>query len=384
MKRSDFFTRSGIVCLIGLLLACRGVRAQPEPQPRPLPQKSLQIVSRIPTPQAQSVATDIRWASDDSVFLSWYRDGVAEVGLDGARRRSLIPNAKTFGPQENFSQLAVSQGSLFVAPRNFNIYSRPLVAENGQVQIRQHPLPGAEDLDLRGDRVLVLGISQDAWPPSPGKPYGYDGVVAWLGVMDPDLKELKPLLYDESWPGFPAEDKPGGGTLTFYQCQVASIGAVRFLADGSFVVVPGFQKGVYLFNAQGDRVRAWTSEQVGLDTDCTGVTDEENRKLRLDPAYHLGWLNAHRILDDVLPLPQGPGLLVRSVENGLPSWTLKILTPTRVETYTVPVAGRRPGDRLRGDVRGGKIALLLSASAIGITRDPADLPGEILLAEMPR
>jgi hypothetical protein len=41
-------------------------------------------------------------------------------------------------------------------------------------------------------------------------------------------------------------------------------------------------------------------------------------------------------------------------------------------------------DRLHGDVRGGRIALLLSASAMSVSRVPASLPAEILLAEMPR
>ncbi|HSS75923.1 MAG TPA: hypothetical protein VLV54_04180, partial [Thermoanaerobaculia bacterium] len=176
-----------------------------------------------------------------------------------------------------------------------------------------------------------------------------------------------------------------GGAHSFYLCQSKILGAVRFLGDGSFVIAPGFQKGVHLFNAKGECVRSWTSEELGLDSDCSGVTDEEEEKLRMDTAFWLGWLNGHRVVDDILPLPQGPGLLVRAAgEDGQLHWTLKVLTPAGVKTYTVPLASQLREDRLHGDVRDGKIVLLLSASATAYKRDPENRPGEIVVAEMPR
>jgi hypothetical protein len=49
----------------------------------------------------------------------------------------------------------------------------------------------------------------------------------------------------------------------------------------------------------------------------------------------------------------------------------------------VPVTSRRPFDRLRGDIRGDKILLLLSNSAKGHSRTPADLTAEAFVLEAP-
>lgn len=92
------------------------------------------------------------------------------------------------------------------------------------------------------------------------------------------------------------------------------------------------------------------------------------------------FLNRHHVLDDILPLPQGPGLLVRSWgTEGQAQWTLKVLRPEGIEEYAVPVVGRRPMDRLHGDVRNGKIVLLLSASGAPWSDDRAHYGAEILL-----
>ncbi len=376
-RRQDRLIRLGAACFIGGLLASFGAGAQPEPEPRA---KALRIVSRTALPKAQSVATDIRWASEDSVYVSWYHDGgVAEVGLDGVRRRGLIPNARTFGSMEQFYGLAVSPAVIAAAPSAWHVYWRPRASEKGTFKLHRLDAFITHDLDLWGDRLVLLGY------PKGGPPYA-EGAVAWLAALgDETLEDLRPVLYDAGWMGFPEEHKLGGGAPSLYLCQSKILGAVRFLDDGSFVVAPGFQKGVHLFNAKGERVRSWSSEQLGLDSDCSGFTGEEERKVRTDTAYWLGWLNGHRVVDDVLPLPQGPGLLVRAAgEDGQVRWTLKVLAPEGVETYTVPLASRRREDRLHGDVRGGRIVLLLSATATAYNRDPENRPGEIVVAEMPR
>jgi hypothetical protein len=70
-------------------------------------------------------------------------------------------------------------------------------------------------------------------------------------------------------------------------------------------------------------------------------------------------------------------------EDGQVHWLVKVLSGSRVETYRVPITGRRPTDRLRGDVRAGKIAFLLSASGFNGPAQHSDPQGEVVLAEMP-
>jgi hypothetical protein len=343
--------------------------------------KALRIVSRAALPDGQSVPTDVRWASADSVYVSWYLDGVAEVGLDGAQRRALVPDARSFGKMEHFDGLAVSATAIVAAPSGWHVYWRSRTSEKGTFKLHRLDTDHTLDLDLWGDRLVLLG-----YPKQGPQPYFADGAVAWLAALgDEKLEDLRPVLYDAGWKGFPDEHKIWGGAPNFFQCRTVTLGAVRFLGDGSFVIVPGFQKGVHLFNVQGERVRSWTSEELGLDSDCSGVTDEEEQKLRIDTAFWLGWLNGHRVADDVLPLPQGPGLLVRAAgKDGQVHWTLKVLTLQGVETYAVPLVGRRRADRLHGDVRDGRIVFLLSAAGTAYDRAPENRPAEIVVAEMPR
>src|SRR5262245_41822498 len=102
-QRRFRLNRVGTACLLGGLLACFGAAARHEPEPPPVSARTLRIISRSSLPKSSSVPTDIRWAGEDSVYISWHHDGgVAEVGLDGVRRRELIPNARTFGRMEHF------------------------------------------------------------------------------------------------------------------------------------------------------------------------------------------------------------------------------------------------------------------------------------------
>ena len=330
----------------------------------------LRLVGHTAVPSLSSPSMDVRWASDDSIYVLWYREGALEVGLDGARRRQVVPDAKTLGWFDHFDHLAVSPGDIAIASIYWQMAWRSRQpGEKGRVAFPRKDIAITHDLDIQGDRLLFLGV------PVAGEPFAPDGAVAWAGTLRSGLNDLKPVLYDDG----------GSGAPHFKRCSSnEGKGAVRFLADGSFVIVPGFQKGVHLFDSGGQRIRSWTSEEVGLDTDCSKLLDEEEVQLRMRPEAWQRWLNTHHVVDDILPLPQGPGLLVRSMnKDGQVRWELKVLTPARVQSYAVPVLGRRPLDRLRGDVRNGKIVLLLSASGLGISANKADFVGEVYVAEMP-
>lgn len=334
------------------------------------PARTLRVLSRTALPTARSVARDIRWASADSVYVVHAFDGVSEVGFDGLKKRVMLPNSGQLG-MSFFGHLAVSDQTLAVTALAFSVAWRPLkTGANKSFQVKTGPFGVPEAMDLQGDRVLLLGMRDNVYLPE----VPANGEVAWLGTLSSGLDDLRPVFYDRSGPRLP----------TYRQCQGAAIGAARFLADGSFVIVPGFERGVHLFSANGRRLRSWKSEDLGADSDCSGINDEQRKELVTKPAAWERWLNRHRIVDDVLPLPQGPGLLVRSWgESGQVHWQLKVLQGSRVETWTVPIIGQRPTDRLRGDVRAGRIAFLLSAS--GFTGPPieSDPKGEIVVTEVP-
>jgi hypothetical protein len=224
-----------------------------------------------------------------------------------------------------------------------------------------------DDLDVVGNRILLLGA------PSPEEPYTTGGV-AWLGTFDSEPRDWKVLLQ--------APDAPNATPL-FY-CSGMGLGAARFLPDRSFLVVPGFQPGAYLYDRSGQLSRAWTSQEIGLDTDCTKVSKQLGQDLHINLDVFMAWINRHQVLDDILPLPQGPGLLIRSFgADRKVHWTLKILRRQGdIQTYQVPLLGEQPFDRLRADVRNDRIVLLRVAGFVQ-SRAPRDSSGELTLAEIP-
>lgn len=336
--------------------------------------RELVLLQRIPLPEAQSVATDIRWAGPDSVYVSWRTDGVAEVGLDRTVRRTLAPPARTM-ELNSYYHLATSPGRFAISARTHHLVWRTVRPKaGGSFVFHPQRFRDIHDFDIWGDRVLILGLDKI----EPGGPYAPKGEIAWIGRLSEgdDLAELTPVLHDLSGPG----------ARHMYNCASYLMTAVRFLPDGSFLVAPGFQDGVHLFNPAGKQVRSWTNQQVGIDTHrgCGTMTKAEEEKFGTDDAVIAAYVKNRRLLDDVLPLPEGPGLLVRTWgKDNKAHWTLKVLRPDGIRTYTVPVVGHRVHDRLRGDIRNGTIALLLTNLGEARVKSPADLPAEVLLMKLP-
>lgn len=368
--RQPRWRRGGALFSLAVLLGVLGLHAQQKP-------KTLVLLQQIPLPPAHSVPTDIRWASDSSVYISWDRDGVAEVGLDGTKRHLPVPDLKTLnggarGGINHYRHLAVSPTTLTVASPNWGVVWRPIQANpDGTVNFQSRKLPLAQDLDVSGDRILWMGNVED----QDEEVFAAKGDVAWVGTLSSKIADLKPVLYDLG----------GAGAPNYFNCRTHTVGAVRFLADGSFLLVPGFQDGIHLYDAAGRQVRTWTNQQVGIDThpDCPKMSKEEANKFAVDEIVWQTWLNRHHVVDDILPLPQGPGLLVRSWgPDGQAHWTLKVLQAGTITTYTVPLTGHRPSDRLQGDVRNGKI-VLLSSSGLPWSLEPVNFPAEVAVLALP-
>jgi hypothetical protein len=349
---------------IALTLSAGSLEAAPPPQ-------SLRILSTHDLPVLNSPPTDIRWASDGSVFLAYLHSGVVEYGLDGqlTRLRQPVPPPHVLklggGASSGYGALATSPQHLLFSYGSWKIGRRPIGGpKGGDVRFDSQDFALAEDLDVDGDRLLILGIRY----PEPEKLT--DGGIAWLGKVSDDAADFRLLLQDENMAD-PEDWK-------MMRCGTASLGAVRFLSDGSFLVVPGVQPGVYLFNRNGKLARRWSSQEVGLTTDCQDVSLDQLHR----PNAMIPWLNQRRALDDVLPLPEGPGLLVRSLgSDGKIHWELKVLRPQGIATYTVPLVGTRPADRLRGDVRGGKIVLLMSTGDFW-NQEPDNFTGRLFVAQL--
>lgn len=331
---------------------------------------ALRLLATYTVPGKDSAVTDVRWSGDGSVMVVRREGGVRELELgEGITLgRQPIPDPQK-GGRGGLKSLGVSPQYVATANTAPELLWRPFATQKDRsfrLEIREIGA-ATEDIDVAGDRLLLLGH------PFP-KLEDNQGVIAWVATLGSDLRDWKPLLRDVN---------AGKSTdLVFYHCLTQAIGAARFLPDGTIAVVPGSQPGVHLFSREGRPLRTWTSRQVGLNTDCRTLPKALETQMRTDEDARVTWLNGQRVLDDILPLPQGPGLLIRSFgADGRVHWELKVLEQSRIATYEVPLTGQ-PFQRLHGDVRGSRIVLLLR-SARTFTRNPVDHAGQLILAELP-
>jgi hypothetical protein len=325
---------------------------------------SLRILSDQPLPPALVKAWDVRWASDSSIYLSMLREGAVEASVDLSRPRisRMIAGMREPGGAFSYflaasSEYLVTNGPLWVTWRSIADPARS-----------QEAFDSIHDIDVFKAQLLVLAARRD----DKGR-FAPEGAVAWKGSLSRGLSDLKPVAYDAAGPG--AENLGA--------CSNFHMGGVRFLRDGSFLVVPGVQPGIHLYNSDGKLVRTWDSALVGLDADCASLTKEQVHRYGAAWLDRAAWLNQRRTLDDILPLPQGPGLVVRSVSEGRVRWVLKVLPKDGgIQTYRIPVQPQNDLSHLRGDIQGGRIVFILSATK----RDDGmstEVP-RLVLAEAPK
>ncbi|HVT57504.1 MAG TPA: hypothetical protein VHR45_03815 [Thermoanaerobaculia bacterium] len=353
--------------MTGLLWVAALVALAGAAPPAPPSVPALRIISETVLPPGLEKAVDVRWASDRAVYLPLMKDGTVEASVDpaGPPPREMIPGANAPGGWSFNVKVGASSSYLVVAGPLFGLTWRELDKPLRQEAVFEF----IDDLDVAGKQLLVLGARRDA-----KNDFAPDGTIAWIGSLDKGLADLRPVLADSR----------GAGAPNMVACALFEMGGVRFLADGSFVVVPGVQPGAYLYDAKGKLLRTWDTGAVGLDSDCASVSEAEHRRMAVDFDARVAWLNRRRTLDEILPLPQGAGLVVRSVVDGRPHWQLKLLRPSGgvVATYDIPIAPDSPRSHLRGDVRGGRIVFVLCTyeQDIKTKRRPAS---RLILAEAP-
>lgn len=307
---------------------------------------SLQILWDRPLPAELGPAVDVRWASDKSVFLALPQKGVVEVALEpfGKRLREVIPGAAKPGGMWSTHLLGVSRSHLAAAAAAGTLTWRRL---KDPLRREFVDFDAFEDMDIGDGRVCVLGARRDD-----KSNFAPEGAVAWLGSLDQDLKDLRPIVFDYLG--------PGAGSLN--ACGGFRLGAVRFMHDGSLVVVPGFQPGIYFFDVSGRLSRVVDSATLGLDTDCRGFPSDVISRYGINLQARYAWINQHRSLDDILALLEGPGFLVRQVGKEGAAWKLRILKHEGgVEERSVPIAPQSEFAHVRADLRGRQLLLLVKS-----------------------
>jgi hypothetical protein len=302
---------------------------------------SLRHVKSASLPEAM-VIRDVRWAGASEVYVSEGKRGVVRIPIDSpSHGTSVLPGGDRGGFPVS-GMIAVGQKDLLVAAHLGVVGWIPL---DGTAQkIRYKTLLTVMDIDAHGDTAAVLGADR-------GDLLGLarDGTIAWIGSLSKGLSQMRPLMKGRS--------EPGGKDMA--RCGILETGAIRFMTDGSLVVVPGAEPGIYRYSAAGRLMQTWDTEPFGIVDNCS-IDDEELHLLARDFARRNEWFASRIILDDILPFASGPGLLLRRVENGVTKWDLVVLPygKGKPERIPVPLVMPTPRAHVRGDVRGNRIVLL--------------------------
>jgi len=301
----------------------------------------LRILRRPVLPDSIRSAGTIRYFNNESVLIAC-GDGTLEVPTIGTAPvpRMVVPIS---GPRGLWSSEFVAVSSQFIAVGAPAYQICWMLRDMPEVWLDM-AVDSPVSLDVWGDRLLLLGsrkgLDGKAMP---------DGSMAWIGSLNDGLRVFKPVLLPRA--------RSGRNPLGLWQSL--RTGHVRFMVDGSFVIVPGAESGVYLHAPDDHLVRVWESEPLGIDVAATDSI-EEGLKVAASLVGQRAFLNARRVVDAVLPLAQGPGLVIRRVSGGRVHWMLKLLRRDgTVLEAPLPLEVDSEVWRVAGDVRGNKVMFLL-------------------------
>lgn len=324
------------------LLAASDPRGGPSPTSKPAT-GTLRISSDTPLPASLKHANDVRWADDTAVYLAVPRNGVVRVPV-------AAPEGQVVQETTDGRGLDNSWGTTFVAVTPKYLVFGAQVFLHGWKELGasriQHLSPffeAIEDFDAFDDHYAALGLHRG----SDGK-MSKDGTIVWVGRLGPDPPDPQPLLVTRSDASSPIAN-----------CMGFLASGVRYLPDGSLVVVPGVENGAYHYDLNGKLIGFWNTDTLGIGVDCT-FSRERASFLAKDFPARLIYLNRYRTVDEILILDGIPTLVTRRIEAGGTRWQLVTLEPDGgTSQRDLPLSSTSDLAHVRGDTRDGRTVLLV-------------------------
>jgi hypothetical protein len=327
-----------------------------------------QVTRHIPLPPAIRWAQDVRWTGDETVIVSAGRGGVLQFNVArGLSSPATVIRGEHVKGGFFFSSFVAWTPKHTLAASPFGMLAWKTSAVDGGVE-GTLSMAATIDVDAKEDSVVVLGADRDAkgtWSP--------DSAIAWLGSFSNKLQDLQPILYSH------VKTPKGPNAISVGNCGILSDGAVRFLPDGSFVIVPGVEPGAFLYDSAGRLEHTWQTERLGFLDNCR-VPIEQIRLYQRDIGAREEFLRRHTVLDDVIPIGNDPGLILRSFEGGETRWKVLVLHRDGT-TATIPIlySSRSPVAHLRADIRANRAVFLVQDDVD--VHDARPRPPELVFAQ---
>lgn len=313
----------------------------------------IRVATEHALPAEMRWAADVRWFSHASVAVVEAREGSFELPLaPGKPAKLLMPTGSRRGPAPPgpgrtliwaHTMLGVSDRFVVVGAPSHELAWLP---RHGGGTARVADFSSPVDLDVHEDRLLVVGLPEPAPATTDKGP-----VILWEtkleGAAAPvfrprfSISRPVPLIELDDW------------------LHASGSARVRFLPDGSFFFVPGVEAGAYWYDTDGRLLRAWNSEALGLDV-VERSDPAAARRAASNRGAALALRNSLRLADEILPLPEGPAVVVRQARDNDVVWTLKLLRRDgSIVSAELPVQVSSPNWILFGDALGRRVIVVL-------------------------
>jgi hypothetical protein len=329
------------------------------------PQPSIRVVKDVAL--NLGLPRDVRWTKDGHVLIAAGLTGVHEFDPATGTITTIIEGTKIRKPGGTANSFFLSAR---LAADKYLITSSVFAGFAWRQMSAKalEPMFAFEfiaDIDTHGDKVALIGATRGddgSWNPQRG--------VVWTGTISKGLKDLAPLITSDLT----------GTQEPINRCHYLELGSLRYMKDGSLIVMPGVSPGVFLYSPAGKLVRTWETEGLGFEDRCR-LTDEQFESYRWQPQPRYTWINQKRVVNELVLLPTGPALIVRQFAKGRVTWSLMhLLADGGVRTEALPLQSAGPYAHLRADVAGKRIALLLTE--YNLPGEPPPPPSRLILAEV--
>lgn len=308
---------------------------------------AFEIVGERVLPHAVGWVFDVRWLDDDTVAVAAGRHGVFTVPVLDAE----TPPRPVAGSErlQFAGRLAVSETLLATA---FPLGVVGWRARGGRGDWHQDaPLATIVDFDVTADQALFLGARRVDMPGHPRPVWAPEGGILFRSALDRDEIPLSRLMT--------ARSGIDGKAMEMALCGILELGAVRFLSGDRYVVIPGVQPGVFVYAADGDLSRAWSSSSLGIYDDCQ-VEERQMATLSADLGERLEWWQRHTVLDDLVPWGEWFAAIVRTPRGDGATWAFHPFgTDGPGAVVELPLSAASRGLHVRADTRGDRLAVLL-------------------------
>jgi hypothetical protein len=323
------------------------------------------VAVRDTTAAPNAMLTDVRWATDSSVFVCDLNEGVFEMPLAKTRESKSMLKGGSFRKPGSGATTSLFLPAYIGVSKDYVVAGALLrqvawKARNGETFI-QAPFANALDVDVWNDRAIVLGVRGDD-----GMHWGSVGATLWLVSLSHDRADFKGITAS-------APD-------AMRKCGFEGIGAVRFYPDGRFVHIPGVTPGMELYDRSGKLIRRWNTDILSVDDHCNVTAAQADAFA--EATVRADWMNRRQIVDEVLPLAEGPLVIVRRAVPGGVVWR-GVLVPFDGDpvAVSIPVTSTSRLAHLHADLKGDRVIFLVADFPL---RNGVDTPARLVTARIVR